>query len=75
MKPGEDECGANATRVAAIRPDASINPAAASTSAAACPERQGSGSPQAGQRVRPSPPACAATISTAVRARTLSGLT
>ncbi|GGQ63724.1 hypothetical protein GCM10010166_36920 [Couchioplanes caeruleus subsp. azureus] len=66
-------------RVAAIRPELSARPAAATTSAAARPAVHGRGSPQTGQMVMPScgprPPACAWTISHAVRASTLSGLT
>lgn len=74
-KAGSPACGAKATRVAAISPDASISPAAASTSAAAWDARHGGVSPQAGQRVTPWPTVCASIISRAVRARTLSGLT
>ncbi|OJF11560.1 hypothetical protein BG844_25575 [Couchioplanes caeruleus subsp. caeruleus] len=66
-------------RAAAIRPELSARPAAATTSAAARPAVHGRASPQTGQMVMPScgprPPACAWTISHAVRASTLSGLT
>jgi hypothetical protein len=66
-------------RVAATRPDDSASPAANTTSAAARPDAHGNGSPQTGQRVipgrGPEPPACASSISRAVRARTLSGFT
>ncbi|MFC3989574.1 hypothetical protein [Actinoplanes siamensis] len=72
---GPAPSGPKATRVVAINPEDSIKPAAARTSAAACPERHGSGSPQAGHRVTPSPPEWVRTMSRAVRASTLSGLT
>jgi hypothetical protein len=66
-------------RAASIRPDDSARPAAKRTSAAARPDEQGKGSPQTGQFIMPSrgpaPRAWAATISWAVRASTLSGLT
>ncbi|GAA2598893.1 hypothetical protein GCM10010435_92940 [Winogradskya consettensis] len=66
-------------RVAAMRPEDSARPAASTTSAAARPAVQGRRSPQIGQMVMPScgpwPPAWDWSISQAVRARTLSGLT
>ncbi|MFD0525114.1 hypothetical protein [Paractinoplanes durhamensis] len=66
-------------RLIATSPDASARPAASRTSAADRPAGQGSGSPQTGHSIMPSlgpaPPACAASISRAVCARTLSGST
>jgi hypothetical protein len=71
--------GAIAGREADTRPEDSARPAANNTSAAARPEEHGRRSPQTGQIVIPSrgpaPPACAFTISRAVRASTLSGST
>ncbi|MCA2218802.1 hypothetical protein [Jidongwangia harbinensis] len=76
VSPGR---GPRPWRAASISPDDSARPAANSTSAAARPDEQGSGSPQTGHSIMPSrgpaPPACASSISRAVRASRLSGLT